>query len=126
ATDAAIAPDALQAILRPAVVRTLNSVTVDGDRSTNDTCLLFATGQAGGPEVTNPDAEDLADFRAALERVLMDLAHQLVRDGEGAQKFVRVEVHGAASEASARKIARTICESPLVKTAIAGEDANWG
>jgi glutamate N-acetyltransferase/amino-acid N-acetyltransferase len=126
ATDAAIAPDALQAILAPAVVRTLNSVTVDGDRSTNDTCLLFATGAAGGPEATDPHAEDLAGFRAALEGVLLDLAHQLVRDGEGAQKFVRVEVTGASSEASARKIARTICESPLVKTAIAGEDANWG
>jgi len=126
ATDAAIAPGALQAILGPATVRTLNSVTVDGDRSTNDTCLLFATGAAGGPEATDPNADDLAGFRAALEGVLMDLAHQLVRDGEGAQKFVRVEVTGATTEASARKIARTICESPLVKTAIAGEDANWG
>jgi glutamate N-acetyltransferase/amino-acid N-acetyltransferase len=126
ATDAAIAPEALQAMLSPAVVRTLNSVTVDGDRSTNDTCLLFATGAAGGPEATNPNADDLAGFRAALEGVLLDLAHQLVRDGEGAQKFVRVEVTGATTEASARKIARTICESPLVKTAIAGEDANWG
>ena len=126
ATDAAIAPQALQTILAPAVVRTLNSVTVDGDRSTNDTCLLFATGMAGGPERTDPDDPELAGFRAALEAVLLDLAHQLVRDGEGAQKFVRVEITGAQSEASARKIARTICESPLVKTAIAGEDANWG
>jgi glutamate N-acetyltransferase/amino-acid N-acetyltransferase len=126
ATDAAIAPDALQAMLGPAVMRTLNSVTVDGDRSTNDTCLLFATGQAGGALRTDPNDPELAAFRAALEGVLLDLAHQLVRDGEGAQKFVRVEVTGAVSESSARKIARTICESPLVKTAIAGEDANWG
>ncbi len=125
-TDAAIAPEALRAILSPAVVRTLNSVTVDGDRSTNDTCLLFATGAAGGAEITDPDAKELKGFRAALEAVLLDLAHQLVRDGEGAQKFVRVEITGATSEASARKIARTVCESPLVKTAIAGEDANWG
>jgi glutamate N-acetyltransferase/amino-acid N-acetyltransferase len=126
ATDAAIAPAALQAILSPAVVRTLNSVTVDGDRSTNDTCLLFATGRAGRPEITDPDDPQLAAFKAALETVLLDLGHQLVKDGEGAQKFVRVEVNGAVSEASGRKIARTICESPLVKTAIAGEDANWG
>ena len=126
ATDASIAPPALQAMLSPAVVRTLNSVTVDGDRSTNDTCLLFATGKSGGPERTDPNDPELAGFRAALEGVLLDLAHQLVRDGEGAQKFVRVEITGAVSEASARKIARTVCESPLVKTAIAGEDANWG
>ena len=126
ATDAAIAPGALQTMLSPAVVRTLNSVTVDGDRSTNDTCLLFATGAAGGPERSDPNDPELTGFRAALEAVLLDLAHQLVRDGEGAQKFVRVEVTGATTETSARKIARTICESPLVKTAIAGEDANWG
>jgi len=126
ATDAAIAPAALQAILSPIAVRTMNSVTVDGDRSTNDTCLLFATGKAGGPEIADPNHPDLVAFRAALEGLLLDLAHQLVRDGEGARKFVRVEITGAASEASARKIARTVCESPLVKTAIAGEDANWG
>ena len=126
ATDAAIAPEALQGMLAPAVGRTMNAVTVDGDRSTNDTCLLFATGKAGNSLVR--DAEDPAarDFREALERVLLDLAQQLVRDGEGATKYVKVTVEGAVSEASARKIARTICESPLVKTAIAGEDANWG
>ena len=126
ATDAAIAPAALQAILGPIAVRTLNSVTVDGDRSTNDTCLLFATGKAGGPEIADPNDPALDAFKAALEGVLLDLAHQLVRDGEGALKFVRVEITGAVSEASARKIARTVCESPLVKTAIAGQDANWG
>jgi glutamate N-acetyltransferase/amino-acid N-acetyltransferase len=126
ATDAAIAPPALQAILAPAAVRTFNSVTVDGDRSTNDTLLLFATGRAGGGEIADPADPALAGFKTALEGVLMDLAHQLVRDGEGARKFVRVEITGAVSEASARKIARTVCESPLVKTAIAGEDANWG
>ncbi len=126
ATDAAIAPTALQALLRPLTVRTLNAVTVDGDRSTNDTCLLFATGAAGNPVVTSEGDPRLTDFRAALEGVLLDLAQQLVRDGEGASKFVKVTINGAVSEASARKIARTVCESPLVKTAIAGEDANWG
>jgi len=126
ATDAAIAPAALQALLSPIAVRTLNSVTVDGDRSTNDTCLVFATGKAGGPEIADPNSPSLEPFKAALEGVLLQLAHQLVRDGEGARKFVRVEITGAVSEASARKIARTVCESPLVKTAIAGEDANWG
>ena len=126
ATDAAIAPDVLQAILTPAAVRTLNAVTVDGDRSTNDTCLVFATGKAENAHVTDIADPRLVGFKAALESVLLNLAQQLVRDGEGASKFVKVTVNGAVSEASARKIARTICESPLVKTAIAGEDANWG
>jgi glutamate N-acetyltransferase/amino-acid N-acetyltransferase len=126
ATDAALSPEVLKALLFPAVVRSFNSATVDGDRSTNDTCLLFATGKAGNAEVASPADPRLAEFKAALEAVLLDLAQQLVRDGEGATKFVEVQVTGAASDASARKIARTICESPLVKTAIAGEDANWG
>jgi glutamate N-acetyltransferase/amino-acid N-acetyltransferase len=126
ATDAAIAPDVLQAILSPAAVRTLNAVTVDGDRSTNDTCLVFATGKAGNAPVADLNDPRLDGFKAALEGVLLNLGQQLVRDGEGASKFVKVTVTGATTEASARKIARTICESPLVKTAIAGEDANWG
>ncbi len=126
ATDAAIAPDVLQAILTPATVRTMNAVTVDGDRSTNDTCLVFATGKAGNAPVTDFADSRLGGFKAALEGVLLNLAQQLVRDGEGASKFVKVTVNGAVTDTSARKIARTICESPLVKTAIAGEDANWG
>jgi glutamate N-acetyltransferase/amino-acid N-acetyltransferase len=126
ATDAAIAPDVLQGILSPAAVRTLNAVTVDGDRSTNDTCLVFATGKAGNTPITDLADPRLNGFKAALEEALLNLAQQLVRDGEGASKFVKVTVNGASTEASARKIARTICESPLVKTAIAGEDANWG
>jgi glutamate N-acetyltransferase/amino-acid N-acetyltransferase len=126
ATDAAIDPAALKALLGPAVVKTLNAVTVDGDTSTNDTCLFFATGKAGNAPVTDPDDPALVSFKLALEAVLRSLAQQLVRDGEGASKFVKVSVTGAASDASAQKIARTICESPLVKTAIAGEDANWG
>ncbi|HEX7947761.1 MAG TPA: bifunctional ornithine acetyltransferase/N-acetylglutamate synthase, partial [Phenylobacterium sp.] len=102
------------------------AVTVDGDRSTNDTLLLFATGASGAERITRAGDRRLADFRDKLETVLLDLAHQLVRDGEGANKFIKVTVTGAQTAASARKIARTICESPLVKTAFAGEDANWG
>ncbi len=126
ATDAALAPEALDVLLREAVEDSFNAVTVDGDRSTNDTALLFATGRCGGPAIANPRDPRLQGFREALNAVCLDLAQQLVRDGEGASKFVKVTVNQAASVASARKIARTICESPLVKTALAGEDANWG
>ncbi len=126
ATDAAISPAALQTLLALYVRTTFNCVTVDGDRSTNDTCLLFATGASGAPRIGRAGDRRLADFREKLELVMQDLAMQLVRDGEGATKFVKVTVSGAETPASARKIARTICESPLVKTAIAGEDANWG
>ncbi|MDP3659196.1 MAG: bifunctional glutamate N-acetyltransferase/amino-acid acetyltransferase ArgJ [Phenylobacterium sp.] len=126
ATDASIAPAALQTLLSLYTRTTFNCVTVDGDRSTNDTLLLFATGQAGAPRISRAGDRRLADFREKLEGVLLDLALQLVRDGEGATKFVKITVNGAESPASARKIARTIAESPLVKTAFAGEDANWG
>jgi glutamate N-acetyltransferase / amino-acid N-acetyltransferase len=126
ATDAAIAPAALQAMARLYVHTTFNAVTVDGDRSTNDTLLLFATGQATAPRISRAGDARLADFRVKLEGVLLDLAQQLVRDGEGATKFVKITITGAQSAASARKIARTVAESPLVKTAFAGEDANWG
>jgi glutamate N-acetyltransferase/amino-acid N-acetyltransferase len=125
-TDAAIAPAALQALVSRFTRTTFNRVTVDGDRSTNDTCLLFATGQSGAPRVARASDPRLADFRDKLQAVMLDLAQQLVRDGEGARKFVKITVNGAKTEASARKIARTIAESPLVKTAFAGEDANWG
>jgi glutamate N-acetyltransferase/amino-acid N-acetyltransferase len=126
ATDAAIAPGALQTLVSLYTRTTFNCVTVDGDRSTNDTLLLFATGQSGAPRISRPGDKRLADFREKLEAVLLDLALQLVRDGEGASKFVKINVTGAENPASARKIARTIAESPLVKTAFAGEDANWG
>ncbi len=126
ATDAAIAPAALQTLVSLYTRTTFNCVTVDGDRSTNDTLLLFATGQSGAPKIHRAGDRRLADFREKLEAVLLDLALQLVRDGEGATKFVKITVNGAESPASARKIARTIAESPLVKTAFAGEDANWG
>jgi glutamate N-acetyltransferase/amino-acid N-acetyltransferase len=126
ATDAAIAPAALQALVSLYTRETFNCVTVDGDTSTNDTLLLFATGASGAARIARPGDQRLADFREKLAGVLMDLAWQLVRDGEGATKFVKISVSGAQSGASARKIARTIAESPLVKTAFAGEDANWG
>ncbi len=125
-TDAAISPAALQNLVSLYTRNTFNAVTVDGDRSTNDTLLLFATGKSGAPRISRAGDRRLADFRDKLEHVLMDLAHQLVRDGEGASKFIKITVSGAESHASARKIARTIAESPLVKTAFAGEDANWG
>jgi glutamate N-acetyltransferase/amino-acid N-acetyltransferase len=125
-TDAAISPGALQILTSLYTRNSFNAVTVDGDRSTNDTLLLFATGKSGAPRISRAGDHRLADFRDKLEHVLLDLAHQLVRDGEGASKFIKVTVTGAQSHASARKIARTICESPLVKTAFAGEDANWG
>ena len=126
ATDAALPHAALQDMLSHAITDTFNAVTVDGDRSTNDTCFVIATGRAAHGPVAEAADPRLAGFKVALREVLMSLAQQLVRDGEGATKFVAVTVTGAASDASARKIARTICESPLVKTAIAGEDANWG
>jgi glutamate N-acetyltransferase/amino-acid N-acetyltransferase len=125
-TDAAISPRALQALASLYTRNTFNAVTVDGDRSTNDTLLLFATGQSGAPKVSRAGEHRLADFREKLEAVLMDLAHQLVRDGEGATKFIKITVIGAETAASARKIARSVADSPLVKTAFAGEDANWG
>ena len=126
ATDASIAPAALQALVSLYTRTTFNGVTVDGDTSTNDTCLLFATGRSGAPRIARAGDRRLADFREKLEQVMLDLALQLVRDGEGASKFVKITVSGAQSPASARKIAKTVAESPLVKTAFAGEDANWG
>ncbi|MFA4938113.1 bifunctional glutamate N-acetyltransferase/amino-acid acetyltransferase ArgJ [Brevundimonas sp.] len=125
-TDADIHPNVLQALLGLHVRTTFNSVTVDGDTSTNDTVLLFATGTSGAPRIGRVGDRRLKSFSAALDKVMLDLAHQLVRDGEGATKFVKVTVDGAASPASARKLAKSIADSPLVKTAIAGEDANWG
>jgi glutamate N-acetyltransferase/amino-acid N-acetyltransferase len=126
-TDAPIAAPALQAMLKGGVDRSFNAITVDSDTSTSDTLVLFATGQAeGAPLVTDPRDRRLGEFRAALDDLLLDLAHQVVRDGEGARKFVEVRVRGATTRTAARKIALSIANSPLVKTAIAGEDANWG
>ena len=125
-TDAAIAAPLLDQVLREVVDRTLNSVTVDGDTSTSDTCMLFATGAAGGPVIDNAGDPRFDAFRDGLEGVLRDLAHQLVKDGEGASKFVDITVEGAVSPASAKTIGMHIANSPLIKTAMAAGDANWG
>jgi len=127
ATDAKIPPAMLQVMLSKAVDRSFNCITVDGDTSTSDTLLLVATGQ--GPKHKKPvSATDpiLKEFRIALESLLTDLAVQVVQDGEGAEKLVTIDVAGAASAGAARRIGLAIANSPLVKTAIAGEDANWG
>jgi glutamate N-acetyltransferase/amino-acid N-acetyltransferase len=126
ATDAAIPAAALQSALRRAVDASFNRTTVDSDTSTSDTVLLFATGQAEHPRVSALPGSTLNDFQAQLTDLLLDLALQVVRDGEGAQKLIKVEVKGAVSDSSAKRIGMAIANSPLVKTAIAGEDANWG
>jgi glutamate N-acetyltransferase/amino-acid N-acetyltransferase len=120
-TDAALSAAVLQPMLAQGVGQTFNCTTVDSDTSTSDTVLLFATKQAGN----DPDA-DPSDFARALTEVLHDLALMVVRDGEGAQKLIRIDVAGATDDASARRIAMAVANSPLVKTAVAGEDANWG
>jgi glutamate N-acetyltransferase / amino-acid N-acetyltransferase len=128
-TDAPIAAPALQALLGRGVVDTFNAVTVDGDTSTSDTLMAFATGAAaahGAPRIARANDKRLAAFRTALDGVLANLAEQIARDGEGARKLVEIVVEGAVSKRSARRVALSIANSPLVKTAIAGEDANWG
>jgi glutamate N-acetyltransferase / amino-acid N-acetyltransferase len=128
-TDAPISGPALQALIARSVEDSLNAVTVDGDTSTSDTLLAFATGAAaarGAPSVTRAGDRRLEDFRAGLDGVLGNLSEQIARDGEGARKLVEIVVEGAVSKRSARRIALAIANSPLVKTAIAGEDANWG
>ncbi|HYL48095.1 MAG TPA: bifunctional glutamate N-acetyltransferase/amino-acid acetyltransferase ArgJ, partial [Stellaceae bacterium] len=125
-TDANIAAPALQSMLAAGNERSFNSITVDGDMSTSDTLLLVATGKAGNRRVARAADPALKAFRRALDEVLVDLAQQIVRDGEGAEKFVTIEVSGAASAGAARRIGLTIGNSPLVKTAIAAGDANWG
>ncbi|GAB5374514.1 MAG: bifunctional glutamate N-acetyltransferase/amino-acid acetyltransferase ArgJ [Acuticoccus sp.] len=125
ATDAAVPAAMLQQMLSKGVARSFNKITVDSDTSTSDTVLLFATG-ASGVTLASPDEPDAATFAAALDALLLELAHAIVKDGEGCTKFVAVTVKGAESDASASRIARAIADSPLVKTAVAGEDANWG
>ncbi len=128
-TDAPISPRLLQSMLKQAVVDTFNAVTVDGDTSTSDTLLAFATGAAaarGAAKITTPSDPRLPALRKAFDAVLGNLAEQVARDGEGARKLIEIIVEGAVSKSSARKIALSIANSPLVKTAIAGEDANWG
>lgn len=125
ATDAPISPAALPPLLKYAVDRSFNSITIDGDTSTNDTVALFANGAAGGPEVTE-SSPDYAAIQGVLSDFAIDLAKLIVRDGEGATKFVTIRVTESASEEAARKVASTIARSPLVKTALYGKDANWG
>ena len=126
ATDAVLSADVLQACLSGATEKSFNRSTVDSDTSTSDTVLAFATGAAGNNEITDAADPVLAAFRAALDDLCIDLAQQVVRDGEGASKFITVNVTGAESDTAAKRIALSIANSPLVKTAIAGEDANWG
>ena len=125
-TDCAIAPRFLQELLTAAADRSFNCITVDSDTSTSDTVLAFATGKAGNTRIAGYDSPGADAFAAALGDVCLQLAHLVIRDGEGAQKFVEIRVTGAASDASARRIGLSVANSPLVKTAIAGEDANWG
>ncbi len=125
-TDVAIAPGLLQAMLDEANGKSFSCITVDGDTSTSDTVLAFATGRAGNARLESADDAGADALRAALTELCLDLAQQVVRDGEGASKFIAISVEGAESDASAHRIAMSIANSPLVKTAIAGEDANWG
>jgi glutamate N-acetyltransferase/amino-acid N-acetyltransferase len=128
-TDAPIAASALQKLLSEGVTDTFNAVTIDGDTSTSDTLLAFATGAAaarGAPKIARASDPRLKGFRKAFMDVLANLSEQVARDGEGARKLVEIKVEGAVSDKSARRIAMSIANSPLVKTAIAGEDANWG
>ena len=119
-TDAAIGQSALQALVRAQCDLTFNCISVDSDTSTSDTLLVAATG------ASKVDVSESVAFSQALHDVMLDLAHQVVRDGEGATKFIEVQVTGAATDDDAKRVARAICDSPLVKTAVAGEDPNWG
>ena len=125
-TDAAVEPAFLQGALAAANVRSFSCITVDSDTSTSDTVLAFATGAAGNAPLTDSDSAGADAFAAALADLCLQLAHLVVRDGEGATKFITVEVTGAESDRSAHRVALSIANSPLVKTAVAGEDANWG
>lgn len=125
-TDAAVEPAFLQSALSDANRTSFSCITVDSDTSTSDTVLAFATGKARNATLTDANSSGADAFRAALRDLCLQLAHLVVRDGEGASKFIRLDVTGAESDRSAHRIAMSIANSPLVKTAIAGEDANWG
>ena len=125
-TDAAVEPAFLQRLLSEANARTFSCITVDSDTSTSDTVLAFATGTAGNAPLSSSSDPGADAFAAALHDVCRQLAHLVVRDGEGARKFIEIAVSGAVSDESARKVGLAVANSPLVKTAIAGEDANWG
>ena len=126
-TDAAIPAKVLQKLLSKAVDKSFNCITVDGDTSTSDTVLMFATGHAGNAtKGLKADGDELKAFSKALGGICMDLAHQVAKDGEGAEKFIEIAITGAENDKAAHRIAMSIANSPLVKTAVAGEDANWG
>ncbi|WP_407699272.1 bifunctional glutamate N-acetyltransferase/amino-acid acetyltransferase ArgJ [Sphingopyxis yananensis] len=125
-TDAAVSPQLLQDMLSEATDTSFNNITVDSDTSTSDTVLLFATGAAGNAMLISRDDDGADALFSAIRAVALELAQLVVRDGEGATKFIEIEVTSAANDASAKKIALAIANSPLVKTAVAGEDANWG
>lgn len=125
-TDAAATQPLLQRALAAAANRSFNRISIDGDTSTNDTLLLLANGLAGNDEITDAESPDYADLLAALTAICTDLAQAIVRDGEGATKFVTIRVNGAVDDSQAHRAANTIATSPLVKTAFYGNDANWG
>ena len=125
-TDANVEPAFLQELLSAANTDSFSCITVDGDTSTSDTVLVFATGKAEHETITGWDSPGADAFAAALNDICRQLAHLVIRDGEGASKFITIRVSGAASDVSARRIGLSVANSPLVKTAIAGEDANWG
>jgi glutamate N-acetyltransferase/amino-acid N-acetyltransferase len=127
-TDAALPAKLMQKLLARSVARSFNCITVDGDTSTSDTVLMFATGAAGPAlqHLRSADDSRLKGFASALDRLCLDLAHQVARDGEGAEKFIEISITGAETDNAAHRIAMAVANSPLVKTAIAGEDANWG
>ncbi len=124
-TDAAVDPALIQSCFKSAVDRSFNAITIDGDTSTNDTCLLMANGAVGNPLICS-GSHDADEFARLLDVVLLDLAKQIVRDGEGATKFVEINISGAASDSDAKKAAMSVANSSLVKTAFFGQDANWG
>ncbi len=125
-TDAALPAKLLQELLTKGADKSFNAITVDSDTSTSDTLILFATGQAKHPRISQTNDPRLKEFKAGLNAVLLELAHLVVKDGEGATKFVEIRVAGAASTKAAKRIGMAVANSPLIKTAIAGEDANWG
>jgi glutamate N-acetyltransferase / amino-acid N-acetyltransferase len=125
-TDAPVTAGALKGLLPHAISQSFNSISIDGDTSTNDTIALLANGAAGGPRISSDLSEDYAAFREILTKFSQSLAHLVVRDGEGATKFVTIRVQNSPCYDSAQRIASTIARSPLVKTALYGRDANWG
>jgi glutamate N-acetyltransferase/amino-acid N-acetyltransferase len=125
-TDAALSAPVVQALVAASADKSFNCMTVDSDTSTSDTLLMFATGKAKHAPVTDAHDPRLAGFRTALDSMLIELAQLIAKDGEGASKFIEIHVSGAEHDKAAKRIALSIANSPLVKTAIAGEDANWG